>query len=158
VVTEGLEKPGNLGAILRSADAAGVTGLIVCESQTDIWNPNVVRASQGAFCTVPIAIASAPEALDWLRQHHFQILVATPAARQCYTELDLRLPSALIMGAEHTGVSPIWHSERPIRIPMAGQVDSLNVAQAAAILLFEAVRQRRQLHTADTLVGDSVLH
>jgi TrmH family RNA methyltransferase len=158
VVTEGLEKPGNLGAILRSADAAGVTGLIVCDSQTDIWNPNVVRASQGAFCTVPIAIASAPEMRDWLRQRHIQILVATPAARQSYTELDLRLPSALIMGAEHTGVSPIWHRERPIRIPMAGQVDSLNVAQAAAILLFEAVRQRRQSPTTDRLAGDSVLH
>jgi TrmH family RNA methyltransferase len=142
VVTEGLEKPGNLGAILRSADAAGVTGLIVCESQTDIWNPNVVRASQGAFCTVPIAIASAPEVLDWLRQRHIQSLVATPSASQCYTEVDLRPPSALIMGAENTGVSPIWYGERSVRIPMAGQVDSLNVAQAAAILLFEAVRQR----------------
>ena len=158
VVTEGLEKPGNLGAILRSVDAAGVTGLIVCDSQTDIWNPNVVRASQGAFCTVPIAIASAPEVLDWLRQRHIQILVATPSARQCYTAIDLRLPSALIMGAEHTGVSPIWHSDLSIRIPMAGQVDSLNVAQAAAILLFEAVRQRSQSHTADTPPGDSVLH
>jgi TrmH family RNA methyltransferase len=158
VVTEGLEKPGNLGAILRSADAAGVTGLIVCESQTDVWNPNVVRASQGAFCTVPIAIAAAPEVLEWLRQRHIQILVATPAARQGYTEIDLRLPSALILGAEHAGVSPIWRSELPIRIPMAGQVDSLNVAQAAAILLFEAVRQRRQSHTADTLAGDSMLH
>jgi TrmH family RNA methyltransferase len=144
VVTEGLEKPGNLGAILRSADAAGVTGLIVCDSQTDIWNPNVVRASQGAFCTVPIASATAPEVLDWLHQRHIQILVATPSASQCYTEIDLRLPSALIMGAEHTGVSPSWHSEIPIRIPMAGQVDSLNVAQAASILLFEAVRQRSQ--------------
>ena len=142
VVTEGLEKPGNLGAILRTADAAGVTGLIVCDTQTDIWNPNVIRASQGAFCTVPIAIASAPEVLDWLRQRHLQLLVATPSASQCYTELDLRLPSALILGAEHTGVSPIWHRELPIRIPMTGQVDSLNVAQAAAILLFEAVRQR----------------
>jgi len=87
------------------------------------------------ICTLPIAIASAPEVLDWLRQRHIQILVATPSA---------------IMGAEHTGVSPIWHSELPIRIPMAGQVDSLNVAQAAAILLFEAVRQRSQSHTGDT--------
>jgi TrmH family RNA methyltransferase len=158
VVTEGFEKPGNLGAILRSADAAGVTGLIVCDSQTDIWNPNVIRAGQGAFCTVPIAIATAPEVLDWLRQRHIQILVATPSARQCYTEIDLRLPSALVMGAEHAGVSAIWHSELPIRIPMAGQVDSLNVAQAASILLFEAVRQRSQYQTADTLPGDSVLH
>jgi TrmH family RNA methyltransferase len=78
--------------------------------------------------------------LDWLRQRHIQTLVATPSASHYYTEIDLRLPSALIMGAEHTGVSPIWHSELPIRIPVAGQVDSLNVAQAAAILLFEAVR------------------
>jgi TrmH family RNA methyltransferase len=155
VITEGLEKPGNLGAILRSADAAGVTGLIVCDSQTDIWNPNVVRASQGAFCTVPIASATAPEVLDWLHQRHIQILVATPSASQCYTEIDLRLPSALIMGAEHTGVSPSWHSEIPVRIPMVGQVDSLNVAQAASILLFEAVRQRSQSQTADTLPGVS---
>ena len=158
VVTEGLEKPGNLGAILRSADAAGVTGLIVCDSQTDVWNPNVIRASQGAFCTVPIASASAPEVLAWLRQRHIQILVATPSASQVYTEIDLRLPSALVVGAEHTGVSPAWHGERLVRIPMAGQVDSLNVAQAAAILLFEAVRQRRQSHTADIRPGDSVLH
>ena len=144
VVTEGLEKPGNLGAILRSADASGVTGLIVCDSHTDVWNPNVVRASQGAFCTVPIAIASAPEVFAWLCQRPIEILVATPAARQCYTEVDLRRPSALVVGAEHAGVSAIWHRATPIRIPMAGQVDSLNVAQAASILLFEAVRQRSQ--------------
>ena len=82
--------------------------------------------------------------LEWLRQRHIQILIATPSASQCYTEIDLRLPSALVVGAEHAGVSPIWHSERPIRIPMAGQVDSLNVAQATSVLLFEAVRQRRK--------------
>ena len=82
--------------------------------------------------------------LDWLRQRHIQTLVATLSASQCYTQIDLRLPSALSVGAEHAGVSPIWHSECLIRIPMAGQVDSLNVAQAAAILLFEAVRQRRK--------------
>src|SRR5437899_701271 len=157
VITEGLEKPGNLGAILRSADAAGVTGLIVCNSQTDVWNPNVVRASLGAFCTVPIAIVSAPEVMDWLRQRHIQILVATPSASQGYTEINLHLPSALVVGAEHAGVSPIWHSELSIRIPMAGQVDSLNVAQTAAILLFEAVRQRRQAHTVDMRPGDPVL-
>ena len=143
VITEGLEKPGNLGAILRSADAAGVTGLIVCESQTDIWNPNVIRASQGAFCTVAVAVAAATEAQHWLCQHSIQLLAATPTASRLYTEVDLRLPSALIFGAEHTGISPTWHSATPIRIPMAGQVDSLNVAQAASIILFEAVRQRR---------------
>ena len=143
LIAEGLEKPGNLGAILRSADAAGVTGLIVCDSQTDIWNPNVIRASQGAFCTVPVAVAAATETQRWLRQHPMQLLAATPTASRLYTEVDLRLPSALILGAEHTGLSPTWHSATPIRIPMIGQVDSLNVAQAASIILFEAVRQRR---------------
>ena len=144
LITEGLEKPGNLGAILRSADAAGVTGLIVCESQTDIWNPNVIRTSQGAFCTVSIAVATAVETQHWLRQHPMQLLAATPTASRLYTAVDLRLPSALILGAEHTGLSPTWRSATPIRIPMAGQVDSLNVAQAASIILFEAVRQRHQ--------------
>lgn len=144
LITEGLEKPGNLGAILRSAAAAGVTGLIVCESQTDIWNPNVIRASQGAFCTVPLAVATAAETQHWLHQHVLQLLAATPSADRLYTEVELHLPSALILGAEHTGLSPAWHSATPIRIPMSGQVDSLNVAQAASIILFEAVRQRRQ--------------
>jgi len=142
LITEGLEKPGNLGAILRSADAAGVTGLIVCNSQTDIWNPNVIRASQGAFCTVPIAVATALEARGWLRQRQIQILAATPTTHQLYTDVDLCLPSALVLGAEHSGLSTTWQGDTPIRIPMAGQVDSLNVAQAASIILFEAVRQR----------------
>lgn len=143
ILTEGLEKPGNLGAILRAADAAGVTGLIVCDSQTDIWNPNVIRASQGAFCTVPIAVAPAAEARAWLRQQQVQILVAMPTAPRLYTDVDLRRPSALVLGSEHRGVSATWRGETAVRIPMAGQVDSLNVAQAASILLFEAVRQRR---------------
>ncbi len=145
LVAEGLEKPGNLGAILRSADAAGVTGLIVCDGQTDVWNPNVVRASQGAFCTVPIAMASGPAVLAWLRQQRTQILVAAPRASQCYTAMDLRRSTALVVGAEHTGLSAVWSGETPIRIPMAGHIDSLNVAQAASVLLFEAVRQRSVL-------------
>jgi TrmH family RNA methyltransferase len=144
VITEGLEKPGNLGAILRSADAAGVTGLIVCDSRTDIWNPNVIRASQGAFCTVPVAVTTAPEARAWLLQRQIQMLAAMPTAQRLYTEIDLCLPSALILGAEHSGVSTTWQGDTPLRIPMAGQIDSLNVAQAASIILFEAVRQRRQ--------------
>lgn len=144
VVTEGLEKPGNLGAILRSADAAGVAGVILCDSQTDLWNPNVIRASQGAFCTVPLAVATAQEARHWLLQHHVQILAATPTAARRYTEVNLCRPSALVLGAEHAGLSSTWRQDTPVRIPMAGQVDSLNVAQAASIILFEAVRQRSQ--------------
>ena len=144
LITEGLEKPGNLGAILRSADAAGVTGLIVCDSQTDIWNPNVIRASQGAFCTVPLAVATVQEARGWLRQRQIQILAAMPTAPRLYTEVDLCLPSALALGAEHSGLSTAWQGDTPIRIPMTGQVDSLNVAQTASIILFEAIRQRLQ--------------
>ncbi|MBM3224790.1 MAG: RNA methyltransferase [Candidatus Tectomicrobia bacterium] len=144
LVAEGLEKPGNLGAILRSADAAGVHGVLICESHTDIWNPNVIRASQGAFCTVKMAVAPAQEVRVWLRQHQIQILVATPSATQCYTASPLWRPSAFVLGAEHTGVSTVWQQETAIRIPMAGQVDSLNVAQTASILIFEAVRQRQQ--------------
>src|SRR5262249_43545012 len=129
LIAEGLEKPGNLGAILRSAEAAGVTGLIVCESQTDIWNPNVIRASQGAFCTVPIVVATVVETQRWLHQHPLQLLAATPSASRLYTEVDWCLPSALILGAEHTGISPIWPTATASRIPMVGQIDSLNVAQ-----------------------------
>ena len=147
VVMEGLEKPGNLGAILRSADAAGVSGVIVCDSHTDIWNPNVIRASQGAFCTVPIAVATAEETRRWLQQRSIHILAAVPTALSQYTEVNLGDPTALVLGAEHAGLSSTWCQDTPVRIPMAGQVDSLNVAQAASIILFEAVRQRRQTLT-----------
>lgn len=142
VIVEGLEKPGNLGAILRSADAAGVTGIILCDNQIDVWNPNVIRASQGACFTVPLAIASAAAALAWLRQGGIRILAATPTARQLYTQVDMRGPCALVFGAEHHGLSEVWQHDTLLRIPMGGQVDSLNVAQAASILVFEAVRQR----------------
>jgi TrmH family RNA methyltransferase len=143
LVAEGLEKPGNLGAMLRAADAVGVSGLIVCDSQTDIWNPNVIRASQGACFTVPLAQASAQTTWHWLRQAAVTMLAATPAACQLYTQVDMRGPSALIVGAEHDGLTSVWQQETLIRIPMHGQMDSLNVAQAASIVLFEALRQRR---------------
>jgi TrmH family RNA methyltransferase len=142
VIVEGLEKPGNLGAILRSADAAGVTGIILCDNQIDVWNPNVIRASQGACFTVPLAIASAAAALAWLHQAGIRILAATPTASQLYTQVDMRGPCAFVFGAEHHGLSAVWQHDTLLRIPMGGQVDSLNVAQAASILIFEAVRQR----------------
>jgi TrmH family RNA methyltransferase len=142
VIVEGLEKPGNLGAVLRSADAAGVTGIILCDNQIDGWNPNVIRASQGACFTVPLAVASTAVALAWLHQAAIRILAATPTASQFYTQVDMRGPCALVFGAEHHGLSEVWQHETLLRIPMVGQVDSLNVAQAASILIFEAVRQR----------------
>ena len=142
VVVEEVEKPGNLGAILRSADAAGVAGVMVCTPVTDIANPNIIRASQGTFFTVPIALTITPNARQWLHDHQVQILAATPAAERCYTDFDLSRPTAIVVGAESTGLSKAWLSEQTIRVPMAGQVDSLNVAQTATILIFEAARQR----------------
>lgn len=142
LVAERLEKPGNLGAMLRSADAAGATAFILCDGRTDVWNPNVIRASQGACFAVPVAVAPATETLSWLRQRAVRVVAAAPlAARSCY-DVDLRIPSALVLGAEHDGLTSVWSGEASVRIPMSGQVDSLNVAQTATILLFEAVRQR----------------
>lgn len=142
LVVERLEKPGNLGAMLRSADAAGATAFVLCDGRTDLWNPNVIRASQGACFAVPVAVATAEVALLWLRNGAVQIIAAAPLAPQLYYEIDLRLPSALVLGAEQDGLTSVWREETGVRIPMAGQLDSLNVAQTASILLFEAVRQR----------------
>ena len=144
VVVEGLEKPGNLGAVLRSADAAGATGLIVCDAQTDILNPNAIRSSLGTIFTVPIAEAGSPEALEWLRDQGIQILAATPHTERHYTQVDLTTPCAIVLGSEHDGLTPLWMdgADQQIAIPMRGAADSLNLAMSATVLLFEAVRQR----------------
>ena len=142
LVAERLEKPGNLGAMLRSAVAAGVDAVVLCDGRTDLWNPNVIRASQGACFAVPVAVATATDTLSWLRRRAIQVVAAAPLApRTCY-DVDLRMPSAIVLGAEHDGLTSTWAGEARARIPMSGRVDSLNVAQAASILLFEAVRQR----------------
>jgi TrmH family RNA methyltransferase len=144
LVAEAIEKPGNLGSILRSADAAGASGVIVCDERTDINNPNTVRASIGTLFTVPVAQADSAAAMDWLKKSSIRIVTASPNAAQNYTEIDLRGPVALVVGAEQVGLSRIWNdnSDESVAIPMHGQVDSLNVANAATLLLFEAVRQR----------------
>ena len=142
IVAEGLEKPGNLGAILRSADAAGVDGLILCNSQTDIYNPNVIRASRGTFFSTPVAQATDEEALRWLRERTIQIIAADPASALRYTQIDMRPPTAIVLGAEHAGLGAVWRDQLCVSIPMRGQADSLNVAQSASILMFEALRQR----------------
>jgi len=142
LIAEGLEKPGNLGAILRSADAASVAGLLVCDSRTDIYNPNVIRASRGAFFSVPVAVAPTAAAIDWLTGRGVQIVAATPAAERPYFDVDMRRATAIAVGAEHSGLTDVWFRHPTVRLPMAGQVDSLNVAQSASILLYEAVRQR----------------
>jgi TrmH family RNA methyltransferase len=144
VVAEAIEKPGNLGALLRSADAAGVTGVIVCDPATDIYNPNVVRSSRGTLFTVPVAEGTAPETLAWLRARRISVVATSPQARLAYTDADLRGPVAIVVGAEDAGLSAAWlgQADLSLLIPMLGQVNSLNVATAATLLLYEARRQR----------------
>lgn len=137
------EKPGNLGAILRTADAAGVDGVIVCGG-VDLHNPNVVRASLGTIFTAPIAEATADVAIAWLRQHGIRLVATTPDAVTPYTAVDLTGPVAILMGSEAEGLSAQWLAAADLRvvIPMFGQADSLNLATATALLLYEVVRQR----------------
>lgn len=144
VIAEGVEKPGNLGAMLRTADAAGVDALIAADPLTDWGNPNVIRSSKGALFSVPVAAAANAEAINWLRERRIQIVAATPQATIRYTEADLRGPVAIAVGEEKYGLSQAWLDEADIQvqIPMVGRVNSLNVATSAALLIYEAVRQR----------------
>lgn len=144
VVAEAIEKPGNLGTILRSADAAGVDGLIVCDRCTDISNPNVVRASIGTLFCVKVVEATTSEALGWLHARNIRIVSASPHAETLYTDVDLTGPVAVVVGSEQYGLSTPWMEKADIkvRIPMLGQADSLNVASATTLLLYEVVRQR----------------
>jgi TrmH family RNA methyltransferase len=144
LVVEAIEKPGNLGTLLRSADAAGCDAVIVCDPVTDLFNPNVVRASTGVLFSVPCFVEEGDKVLAWLKAHRIRSVATTPAATQLYSDSDLRGPLAVIMGSEQYGLSEFWlrNADLPVRIPMAGQADSLNVAMAALITLFEAVRQR----------------
>ena len=144
LVAEAVEKPGNLGSILRSADAAGVDGFIICNKCTDLYNPNVIRASTGALFSVPLAEAEIEEALAWLREHGIRTLAATPHTENIYTDVDMTQSIAIVVGTEQTGLTELWmkHSDLPVRIPMLGKIDSLNVATATTILLYEAARQR----------------
>ncbi len=143
VVTEDVEKPGNVGAILRSADAVGAAAVIAVGG-TDLFNPNVIRASVGTVFTVPVAAASASEAAGWLRTRGLRILASRVDADRLHVEADLRGPVAIVLGSEATGLSDAWRAPdvEAIRLPMTGVADSLNVSAAAAVLLYEAWRQR----------------
>jgi RNA methyltransferase, TrmH family len=145
VVAESVEKPGNLGTILRSADAAGVDAVIVCDERTDIHNPNVVRASIGTLFSLPVITATSDETMKWLQDRNIRIIAASPHATVEYTEIDLTRSAAFVVGSEQYGLSESWmkKADLQVRIPMLGQADSLNVSAAATILLYEAVRQRR---------------
>jgi RNA methyltransferase, TrmH family len=144
LVLEGIEKPGNLGAILRTADAAGVEAVLVCDGNTDIYNPNVVRSSLGTLFTIQVVCTSSLDAVKWLKSRGIMIHTTSLTASVPYHTADFRKPSAIVCGAEATGVTRVWqdNSDTNIIIPMMGTVDSMNVSVATSIVLYEALRQR----------------
>lgn len=143
-VLEGVEKPGNVGAVLRSADAAGVAALVLANGGTDLFNPNTVRASLGTIFTVPVCVASSRETLAWLRANKWNILAARVDGARDYTLADFSQPTAIVLGSEARGLTDVWSAPNvtAIRLPMHGRADSLNVSATAAVLFYEALRQR----------------
>ncbi len=144
IVAESVEKPGNLGAILRTADAAGVDAVIVCDPRVDLWNPNVIRASRGAVFAVPTVEADSSTVLAWLRSRKMRVLAATPSAEVLYTDVNLKVPTAIAVGTEDEGLTDFWmqNADIKVKIPMLGRVNSLNVSIATALITYESVRQR----------------
>lgn len=144
LVLESVEKPGNLGAVLRTADAANIDAVIICDRQTDFYNPNVIRSSVGCIFTTQIASATSQEAIVWLRENNVRIFAASLESSTPYNKIDFTIPSAIIMGTESTGLSDTWirNADSTVIIPMRGKIDSMNVSNAAAVLVFEACRQR----------------
>lgn len=145
IIVEQVEKPGNLGAILRTADAACVAGLVICEPVVDVYNPNVVRSSVGCLFTVPIAVATNQEVLDWLRDKKIKSFAASLEAKKSYYNCDFTKNTALLFGSEAHGLSDFWlkNADEQIIIPMYGNIDSMNVSNTVAVLTFEALRQRK---------------
>lgn len=144
VVIESVEKPGNLGAMLRSADASGVSAVLVCDPHTDLYNPNLIRASLGGVFTRNIAVCSSEEAIAWLKARGISILTAQLQDSELYYDTDMTRPTALVFGTEADGLTDIWRraADAHIRIPMLGRIDSLNVSASMAVLCYEALRQR----------------
>ena len=147
MVLERVEKPGNLGAVLRSADAAKADAVIICDPLTDLYNPNLIRSSIGAIFSVPCVASSSEACIAFLKDHGIQILTAQLQDSSLYYDTDMLGGTAIVMGTESTGLTDVWRqaADAHIRIPMLGQLDSLNVSVSAAILLFEAVRQRQSV-------------
>ncbi len=144
IIAESIEKPGNLGAILRTADAAGVDALLVCDARVDVWNPNVVRASRGAVFSVPVVACENVEALKWLKGGKTRIVAASPSAEEIYSAVNLTSPVAIVVGTEDEGLSDFWmtNADVKVKIPMMGKVNSLNVSVSTALIIYEAMRQR----------------
>jgi TrmH family RNA methyltransferase len=144
-VVEGVEKPGNLGAIIRSADGAGLDAVIAADARTDVFNPNAVRASLGTIFALPVLAAATGDVLVWLREQGLRIVTARVDATTDYFDADLTGPLAIVLGSEAAGLRADWAGAgiQPVRLPMLGSGDSLNVSATAAVLFYEAVRQRR---------------
>lgn len=144
IILETVEKPGNLGAILRTADSASVDAVILCDASTDIYNPNVIRASIGCVFSTPVISCTGEEAMSWLREKHFKSFATHIQTKKWYHEYDYRSATAIIMGTESTGLSEAWirFADEGIKIPMLGVNDSLNVSIATAVVVYEAMRQR----------------
>lgn len=144
IILEAVEKPGNLGAILRTADAVGADAVVVCDPQTDLYNPNVIRSGVGGLFTVQCAVCRSDEALAWLNREQIAIYATDLEAAVDYHNIDYRQPFAIVMGGEAEGLTNFWvkNADRRIKIPMSGKVDSLNVSVSTAIISFEAMRQR----------------
>jgi TrmH family RNA methyltransferase len=147
LILESVEKPGNLGAIMRTADAAGIDAVIVCDPLTDIYNPNAIRSGVGCIFTRQVVTCSSKEAIDWLKKKKIKVYAAALTDKaMIYHSMDFRGPTAIVMGTEATGLSNEWleNSYDQVIIPMKGTADSMNVSTSAAVLVFEAVRQREQ--------------
>lgn len=144
IVLESPEKPGNIGAVLRTADAAHADAVIIADARTDLYNPNIVRSSVGALFTNRVAMATSEETISFLKQHHIAVYSAILQEAVPYYTVDFKKGSAIVMGTEATGLTSLWREESDanIIIPMEGQIDSMNVSVAAAVLMFEAKRQR----------------
>lgn len=144
LVLEKVEKPGNIGAMLRTADAAGLSGVIICDPATDVYNANVIRSSVGCVFTVPVAVSTNEDTLAWLKQNSIKTCAALLSATKTYHHVDLTRPAAFLLGSESDGLSEFWaeNADEQIIIPMHGKIDSMNVSNAAAILVYEALRQR----------------
>jgi len=144
IILEAVEKPGNLGAVLRTADAAAVDAVIICDPQCDLYNPNVIRSGVGGLFTVQTAVCSSEEALAWLRTNGISSYAAELQAADFYQQIDFIHPSAVVMGTEADGLSGFWldNATKRIKIPMRGEIDSLNVSVSTAVITFEAMRQR----------------
>ena len=148
IILESVEKPGNLGAVLRTADAAGADAVIICDPLTDLYNPNVIRSSVGCLFSVPVAVSDPVETLAWLKERKINLYAAELNAVNFYHETDFTEPSAIIMGTESDGLTDFWikNADAGIKIPMNGKIDSLNVSVYTAIITYEAMRQRNKLH------------